>query len=89
MRQQEAKVEQIARTPAQIGASLRRFRRLSGLSQTELGSKAALRQATISAIEGGEPATQLQTLTDVLAALGLELVVRHRTTSSETIEDLF
>ncbi len=82
-------MEQIARTPAQIGATLRRFRRLSGLSQTELGAKAALRQATISSIEGGEPAAQLQTLTDVLAALGLELVVRHRTTSAATIEDLF
>lgn len=82
-------MEQIVRTPAQIGATLRRFRRLGGLSQTELGAKAALRQATISSIEAGEPAAQIQTLTDILAALGLELVVRPRTTSSETIEDLF
>jgi HTH-type transcriptional regulator/antitoxin HipB len=82
-------VEQIARTPAQIGATLRRFRRLSGVSQTELGSKAALRQATVSSIERGEPAAQIQTLTDILAVLGLELVVRPRTTSSEAIEDLF
>ena len=81
-------MEQIARTPAQIGATLRRFRRLSGLTQSELGEKAALRQATISSIERGEPAVQLQTLADVLAALGLELVIRSRTKHTARIEDL-
>jgi HTH-type transcriptional regulator/antitoxin HipB len=48
------------------------------------------RQATVSRLEKGEPATQLRILMNALAALGLELVVRPRTTSSmKELEDLF
>jgi HTH-type transcriptional regulator/antitoxin HipB len=49
-----------------------------------------VRQATVSKLEQGEPATQLRILMDALAALGLELVIRPRTTSSvKELEDLF
>ena len=82
-------MEQIVRTSNQLGAALRRYRRNSRLSQTKLGSKTNLRQATISALENGEPGTQLRTLIDVLAALGLELVIRERSRAKEDIEDLF
>lgn len=82
-------MDQIARTPKQIGAALRRRRYHLNLTQSDLGSKTTLRQATISSIEKGEPGTQLRTLFDVLAALNLELVIRPRTKASETdIEDL-
>ncbi len=82
--------EQIARTPSQIGAALRRFRRDLNLSQTILGQRTSLRQATISALENGEPGTELRTLIDVLTALELELVIRPRTkASASTIEDIF
>ncbi len=81
-------MEQIARTPKQLGAALRRRRRQSGLSQTGLGDKTNLRQATISALENGEPGTQLRTLFDAMAALGLEAVIRPRS-RAEDIEDLF
>jgi HTH-type transcriptional regulator/antitoxin HipB len=48
------------------------------------------RQATVSKLEAGGPATQLRTLIDALAALDLELVIRPRTKSSaKGIEDLF
>lgn len=79
----------IARNPKQIGAAIRRYRRGARLSQVELGANASLRQATISALESGEPGTKLRTLTDVMAALGLELVIRERTKFSGDIEDLF
>jgi HTH-type transcriptional regulator/antitoxin HipB len=82
-------MDQIARTPKQIGAAIRRRRRTLKLSQTEVGSKTDLRQATISAVENGDPGTELRTLMNVLTALGLELVVRERSTSDESIEELF
>lgn len=48
------------------------------------------RQATVSKLEAGEPATQLRMLMDAIAALDLELVLRPRTkVSAKAIEDLF
>ena len=82
-------MEQIARTSKQLGAAIRRRRRTLNLRQGDLGAKTNLRQATISALENGEPGTQLRTLIDVMSALGIELVVRERSRADETIEDLF
>lgn len=82
-------MEPIARTPKQIGAEIRRYRRRKKLSQTELAAKTKLRQATISTLEKGQTGTQLRTLIDILAALELELVIRPRSSASEKIEDLF
>lgn len=82
-------MEPIARTPKQIGAEIRRYRRGKKLSQTELAAKTKLRQATISALEKGQTGAQLRTLIDILAALELELVIRPRSSASEKIEDLF
>lgn len=79
----------IARTPSQIGATIRRQRKLKALTQTQLGEKTKLRQATISQLESGEGGIQLKTLTDVLAALDLELVIQERSSSSQDIEDIF
>lgn len=83
-------MNQIARTPKQIGDAIRRQRRKCGLNQTALGERTRLRQATISAVESGEPGTQIRTLCDVLAALDLEFVIRPRTKATPTdIEDIF
>lgn len=82
-------MEQIARTSKQIGAAIRRRRRTLNLRQGDVGSKTNLRQATISALETGKPGTQLRTLIDAMAALGLEIVIRERSKVSEDIEDLF
>lgn len=82
-------MEQIVRTSTQLGAAIRRRRRSAGLSQAELGTKTNLRQATISALENGEPGTELRTLIDVLSALGLEMIIRERSTAADRIEDLF
>ena len=82
-------MEQLARTPKQIGDALRRRRRTLGLNQTDLGEKTGMRQATISVVEAGAPGTQLSTLCDILAALDLELVVRPRTKAESTIEAIF
>ncbi|MER8682789.1 helix-turn-helix domain-containing protein [Mesorhizobium sp. M0306] len=83
-------MDQIARTPKQLGDAIRRQRRKLGLNQTTVGERTMLRQATISAVENGAPGTQLGTLCDILAALDLELVVRSRTRANSTeIEDVF
>jgi HTH-type transcriptional regulator/antitoxin HipB len=83
-------MDQIARTAKQIGAIIRRERRKRNLTQDQLGSKIHLRQATISKLEAGEPATRLGTLLDVLPALDLEIVIRPRTkASSDDIEAIF
>jgi len=83
-------MDQIARSTKQIGATIRRARRQMNLSQEQLGEKVHLRQATISRLEAGEPATRLTTLMSALSALGLEIVIRERTTSEPTdIEDIF
>lgn len=82
-------VDQIVRTTKQLGAAIRRHRRMRSLRQADLGAKTKLRQATISALENGEPGTQLRTLIDVMASLGLELIIRERSQSDKKIEDLF
>ena len=80
----------IARSTRQLGAAIRRNRRHKELTQQALGELMHARQATVSKLEAGAPATQLQVLMDALAALDLELIVRPRTKSSVAdIEDLF
>jgi len=83
-------MEQIARTPKQIGDAIHRQRRKLGMSQTTLGNLTQLRQATISAVEHGEPGTQILTLCNVMAALNLEFVIRTRTKATpDEIEAIF
>lgn len=82
--------QRIARNAGQIGAIVLRERRARGLTQAQLGAKIGRRQATISKLEKGEPATQLSTLFDVLTALNLELVIGDRgKTPRQDIESIF
>ncbi len=83
-------MEHIARSAKQIGAIIQRQRRQSRLTQNELGLKTGFRQATISKLESGEPHSRIGTLLDVMAALGLEVVIRPRTKAfAQDIEALF
>lgn len=78
----------LARNPQQIGNLIRRARKSRSWSQTELGDKTGLRQETISLIETGNPATRIDTLLSVLAALGLEFHITTRSKGKD-IEDVF
>ncbi len=69
---------ELARSPEQIGNTIRRIRKKQGMSQSELGKKSGLRQETISLIENGNPATKLETILAVISALGLELQISTR-----------
>jgi len=81
---------QHARTAKQLGAIIRRARRNAGLTQTELGKRIGMRQATISKLENGEPATQINTLLDALTALELEITIDKRGKGAfRNLEDVF
>jgi len=81
---------QHARTAKQLGAIIRRARRNAGLTQTELGKRIGMRQATISKLEKGEPATQINTLLDALTALELEITIDKRGKGAfRNLEDVF
>ena len=82
-------MEQITRTPKQLGTLLRRRRELS-LTQEALASRIHLRQATVSALENSAADSRLATLFGTLSALKLELLVRPRSKGSvREIEELF
>lgn len=68
----------LARSPEQIGNTIRRARKKIGMTQAKLGEKTGLRQGTISQIESGSPETKLETILTVLAALDLELNITQR-----------
>ena len=74
----------IVRTPSAVGAALRRQRKEMRVSQSELGERINLRQATISALEAGTTDAKLSTLHGCAERAGLELVVRSRSTASDT-----
>jgi len=77
----------LARNPKQIGTLIRRQRKRLDLNQSELGERAGLRQETISLIENGNPASRLDTILAVLAALDLEFQIAPRSRKRD-IEDL-
>ena len=82
-------MSQTTRTLKQLGAALRRHRKLSGLTQADLSNRINKRQATVSNLESAESGT-LETLFAVLSALDLELVVQPRTKSEvKKLGDIF
>ena len=82
-------METIARTPLQLGNSIRERRRKLGLTQEQLAEKVGVRQRTISDVESAG-AARIDTLLRMLVALDLELLVRPRTRgSANEIEAIF
>ncbi|SCM66710.1 transcriptional regulator, XRE family [Donghicola eburneus] len=80
----------LARTPRQIGTVIQRARKQRGWTQTELAEQAGVRQATISMIEGGGKPAKLETILAILAALDLEFRIGARSKGhSSDIEELF
>ncbi|WP_026172912.1 helix-turn-helix domain-containing protein [Asticcacaulis benevestitus] len=73
---------QMARSPKQFGAALQQRRSQKGLSQSALADLIGTGQKTISKIENGNPATKLETLFSLLAALDLELEIKPRSKSN-------
>ncbi len=78
--------EYAIRTPPQLGAVLRGYRRDRGLTQKDVGSKVGLAQNAVSQIESIPGRAGLARVFRLLAALDLELVVRARGTPSRRSE---
>jgi HTH-type transcriptional regulator/antitoxin HipB len=68
----------IARTPRQLGAILRGYRRERKLTQQAVGKVSGLPQGAVSQIESDPATSSLSRIYRMLAALDLELVVRPR-----------
>lgn len=66
------------RTPQQLGAVLRGWRKDLELNQKDVGLKVGLAQKAVSQIETAPGRTSLARIFRVLAALELEIVVRPR-----------
>ncbi|WP_155839849.1 helix-turn-helix domain-containing protein [Hyphomonas jannaschiana] len=78
----------LVRSPRMAGELVRKARLAAGLSQAELAERMRVRQATVSKLESGEPATRMAVFFDALTALGLELVVAKRGSKAD-FGDLF
>ncbi len=83
-------MNELVRSPKQLGNALRRFRRKQDLTQAQLGQRAGLRQATVSQVENGLETVKLSTIMDLARALDLEFVLQPRTKGSQNeIEEMF
>lgn len=63
---------------AELGRMVASARRSHGLTQQDLADLVGLQRPYVSQLEQGKTTKHLERLTDVLDALGLELVVRSR-----------
>lgn len=83
-------MDQIARTPKDIGNALRNARKAQKLTQAELATRSGLWQRTISTVETSASGTKLDTIFDLLAVLDLEIHIVPRSKSRPTdLEDIF
>ena len=83
-------MHQIVRSPAQLGAIIRRARRDRDWTQSQLAELTGLRQELISRIETGHESTKLSSIQALFAALGLDLAVEERNTGGTLdIGDVF
>ena len=71
-------VDYVIKTPRQLGAMLRGYRKDRGLTQQEIGARATVAQPTVSQMEDDPGPSALSRLLKILAALDLELVIRER-----------
>jgi HTH-type transcriptional regulator / antitoxin HipB len=74
-------MNQMARSAKQLGAAIQQQRTARDLSQQALADLIGTGQKTISKIENGNPATKIETIFAVLAALDMELTLAPRSKS--------
>lgn len=81
-------MSELVRSPRMAGNMVRKTRLATGWTQAELGARMRVRQATVSKLEAGEPATRMEVFFDALTALGLEPEVARRGSKAD-FGDLF
>ena len=80
-------MDKVIRSNRDLGAVIRLARKQKKLRQLDVARKAAVRQASIADIENAATTANLNTITKVLSALDLDLViVPRRTTEFDPME---
>ncbi len=80
-------MEKVIRSNRDLGAVIRLARKQRKLRQLDVARKAAVRQASIADMENAATTANLNTITKVLSALDLDLVVvPRRTTEFDPME---
>ena len=69
-------------SPLALGRALREARRSKGLTQVQVAELAGVGQPTVSNVERGMISVSLDTLIRILAALGLELALQERASTT-------
>lgn len=77
---------QKATSPKVLGQILKSARNEKGLNQKEAGNLVGITQAMVSRIETGESNARIDTLFRLMAALGMEMIVKPRDLSSNLSE---
>ena len=70
------------KTSEQLRVALRQLRQSRGLNQSQLGGQVGLSQERISAIESHPEKITTDQLLTILMAMGMELVIKPRTSNS-------
>jgi HTH-type transcriptional regulator/antitoxin HipB len=73
--------------PSAIATFLKDWRKKQGLTQSQVGDLAGLKQSTISAIENNPKLTKLDTMFRVLSALGLQLEIVKKVAEKPSLDD--
>jgi HTH-type transcriptional regulator/antitoxin HipB len=68
----------LLQTPAQLSLHLRALRKSRGLTQAQLASRLGLKQARYASIESHPETVSTAQILDVLAALGVDILLRPR-----------
>ncbi|QTD57291.1 helix-turn-helix domain-containing protein [Parasphingorhabdus cellanae] len=83
-------MSQMARSPKQLGVAIQQQRFKRAMSQSELAKLTGTSQKTISKVENGNPATKIETVFALMAALDMQMTLLSRSkTASKNIGDIF
>ena len=82
-------MNQMIRSPKQLGSLIHQTRAERGMSQQDLADLIGTYQKTISAIEKGSPGAKLETMFSLLAALDLDLELVPRRKGGIDLAEIF
>ncbi len=71
-------------SPSQLSQHLRSLRKVRGLSQADLGTRMGLSQSRIARIENSPTQVSVDTLLQLLSALGAQMVLSDADVGSST-----
>lgn len=76
-------MQQLVYSAKSLGTEITRARKAKGLNHFEAGSTCKLDPNTVSSIELGAPATKIETIFRLLAALDLEMVIKPKASKDQ------